>query len=702
MIATVATLPSGETWIGTGRGLYSCAPGDTAWKPAHVRAGLQILSFVTVGDTLWVSSQDQSTGGTQLHRLGDGQLTTYPVAVQRSLRHRTHEDVATFTVRGGLCIVPGPREEPYILQLPDSVSVNEVALADDGTVWVDAQTEWLRFESDRLPPDTRCEAQATLAAGDALIVRVTVDEWFRPADRAKPYSVSTRLDDEEWSPFLPLQDGTIRIEDLAPGLHRLAIRARDEGLDVDPTPAELEFRVVRPGLPVEALLSAGLLLLVTAGIWVSRTRRQKAWLESFRRLLGKSGAAVLTVDRDSVIIEASSAAGTLLGIEPKHLGTLRLVEAFDDLDHGRQVWTKLLSRGTIEGVECRMRSTGGRQLTTVMSAVQTAGPRHTPRGFRVLFHDITAARAVEQQLRQAQKMEGVGQLAGGIAHDFNNLLCGMIGYADLIRAATEGGRDTELHDYARLIVSTGRSAADLTRQLLTFSRQGVLDPVPTDVHEIFAEVHKLLAHTIDRRIEVRLEETASESTVRCDRSQVNSAILNLAINARDAMPQGGVLTLGSTVARLRGDEPELIGPGIEPGDYVCIRVSDTGDGIAQEDVGLIFEPFFTTKDVGKGTGLGLAAVYGTIVAHRGAITVDSRPGSGTTMRLFLPIDHERATASSTPPAEEHEPKSTTILVVDDEAPLRNMMAQVLIGAGVRGAQRGGRPRRGRSLPIAPR
>jgi PAS domain S-box-containing protein len=308
--------------------------------------------------------------------------------------------------------------------------------------------------------------------------------------------------------------------------------------------------------------------------------------------------------------------------------------------------------------------------------------------FAVSFTDVTDRRKAEEdhvrmqeQLAQAQKMEAVGQLAGGIAHDFNNQLAGVLGYADMLREKVAS--DPVLSRYAGSIITGIGRAADLTAQLLAFARKGKYLSVPVNMHTVIVEVVALLEHTIDKRIALRQRLNARPTTTTGDPTQLQSVLLNLALNARDAMPQGGELTFATETADLDEEYCSTNSFSITPGRYLRVSVSDTGVGIDAETRKHLFEPFFTTKEKGKGTGMGLAAAYGTVRNHHGAMSVYSEPGKGTTVNVYLPlcVEHEAARELEMPaPQLVGNPR---VLLVDDEESILAMAVDMLSGMGCR-------------------
>jgi PAS domain S-box-containing protein len=291
-----------------------------------------------------------------------------------------------------------------------------------------------------------------------------------------------------------------------------------------------------------------------------------------------------------------------------------------------------------------------------------------------------ARRVAEERLRQAEKMEAIGRLAGGVAHDFNNQLVGIMGYAELLLGRLEG---EAIRRSVERILTASRRAADLTRQLLTFARRGQYAFVTVDVNVVIREVIGLLERSIDKRIGVCEALRAQRSATLGDASQLQSALLNVALNARDAMPEGGVLTFATENVVLDGADCQARGPDAAPGRYVCVAITDTGVGMDGEMLKRLFEPFFTTKEPGKGTGMGLAAVYGTVKAHGGFAEVASQVGAGTTFSLYLP--EAEAATESRPADVVVEPAATSarLLVADDEEIVRSMMTEALTDLGYR-------------------
>jgi signal transduction histidine kinase len=287
-----------------------------------------------------------------------------------------------------------------------------------------------------------------------------------------------------------------------------------------------------------------------------------------------------------------------------------------------------------------------------------------------------ALRKSEEELRHSQKMEAVGRLAGGVAHDFNNLLTAIIGYAELI--STRDNVDALAQQHADLIRKAGEQAATLTRQLLAFSRKQLLQPKVIDLNVLVVDMEKLLRRVIGERFDLQTLPDAELGTVLADPSQIEQVILNLGVNARDAMPTGGRLVIRTANVHLDRWKAPQISVSLAEGDYVELSVTDTGSGMDDDTKSRIFEPFFTTKGPGKGTGLGLATVYGIVRQTGGGISVESGLGKGSTFRIYLPLERSPVDRAKpvTPPAEKS-PSFETVLVVEDEEIVRELVCDVL-------------------------
>jgi PAS domain S-box-containing protein len=297
------------------------------------------------------------------------------------------------------------------------------------------------------------------------------------------------------------------------------------------------------------------------------------------------------------------------------------------------------------------------------------------------FRDITQRRQLEEQFRQAQKMEAVGQLTGGIAHDFNNLLTVILGCSEFI--GEEVKDNPRLSKMAQMILDAAQRGADLTHRMLAFARRQALQPKPVDINLMLANMRSFLRRTLSADIDLEVIQSREDCTALVDLTQLESALLNLCVNARDAMPGGGKLIIETGAATLDSDYAEL-NPDVTPGQYILVAVSDTGCGISPENLSRVFDPFFTTKEVGKGTGLGLSMVYGFAKQSQGHIKIYSEPGHGTSVKLYLPKadqESESSNLEATLIADLH--GSEFILLVEDNAPVREFAKTQLHYLGYR-------------------
>jgi PAS domain S-box-containing protein len=303
-------------------------------------------------------------------------------------------------------------------------------------------------------------------------------------------------------------------------------------------------------------------------------------------------------------------------------------------------------------------------------------------GILGIGRDVTERVQLEQQLRQAQKMEAVGRLAGGIAHDFNNILTAITGYVDLLLEDL-GTTDPRRQDAQEVRKAADRAAA-LTRQLLAFSRQQVMQPRVLDLNGLVTELEKMLQRVLGEDVGLATRLDPALGAVKADAGQLEQVVMNLAVNARDAMPQGGRLTIETTNAELDAEYAREHFPAT-PGRYVMLAVSDTGVGMTPDVHAHLFEPFFTTKEKGKGTGLGLATVYGIVKQSGGFIWVYSEPGQGATFKIYLPRVEQLAHApvAATPAPAPVRGGTETVLVAEDEAPVRAVAREVLERLGYR-------------------
>jgi PAS domain S-box-containing protein len=409
---------------------------------------------------------------------------------------------------------------------------------------------------------------------------------------------------------------------------------------------------------------------------VNEDRRVIAWNRAAEELTGVPAEDILGKVYDEEV-------ASIVGDRKNILLDLVLDPSIPIPEH----YVSVRREGSKVSVEVDDYQIGGRLASLWATAIPLHDTDGRLRGAIESIRDVTsrreaerALRETEEQLRQSQKMEAVGQLAGGIAHDFNNLLTAIIGYSDL--ALDEPGvAGTPVDENIRQVLRAADRASSLTKQILAYSRRQALRPQVIDLNDAVNQMVPLLKRTLGENIKLMVLQHTSLDPVEVDPHQFEQVLMNLALNARDAMPSGGVLTLETDTAEL-DEEYCSIHREIEGAQHVMLSVSDTGTGMDAETVGRVFEPFFTTKSPDRGTGLGLSVVYGIVKQSGGTISVHSRPGQGTTFKIYLPSATEPVQVQETvipdrPPIEGHE----TVMVVEDEPSIRDLIEFTLSAAG---------------------
>jgi two-component system cell cycle sensor histidine kinase/response regulator CckA len=419
---------------------------------------------------------------------------------------------------------------------------------------------------------------------------------------------------------------------------------------------------------------------------VSDLTHEQEWRDTFRlveehfhRFFDLAPIGIVTVDQEGAVLEANAAFQKIVG------GGEVVGRRFTDMlvaDDGAEVRRRLEAAKEGGGVlDVRFKPPSDRSGQLYFSRLEETGASGRA-SFLLHFLDATEQKNLEVQFAQSQKMQAVGQLAGGIAHDFNNLLTAMIGFCDLLLVRHQPGEES-FADIMQIKQNASR-AANLVRQLLAFSRQQTLRPQVLDITDVLADLRNLLSRLIGEKIELRMLHGREIGPVKVDRGQFEQVVINLAVNARDAMDQGGTLTI-RTANITAGDSVMLGHELMPPGEYVMIEVVDTGKGIPKEIMGKIFEPFFTTKEVGAGTGLGLSTVYGIVKQTGGFVFPESETGRGATFRIYLPR-HKLANENEREPEDVQRASRDltgkgTILLVEDEDAVRTFAARALRNKG---------------------
>ena len=397
--------------------------------------------------------------------------------------------------------------------------------------------------------------------------------------------------------------------------------------------------------------------------------------ETLRALIEATPLAIVAIDSHESVSKWNSAAEKMFGWkEAEVLG--KPLPFLDVVKQGESApLLEAVRRGVSSTAEGVRHTKNGTSVDTSISAAPLVGPQGAPIGAVAVITNITDRKRMENQLRQSQKMEAVGRLASGIAHDFNNLLTVITGYVEMLVRSLPP--DTRPRAWAQEILQSSEKATALTKQLLAFSRQQVAHPKLLDINPVVTSMSNMLRRLIGENIELTIVQNPDVGMVRADPGQIEQIIINLVVNARDAMLDGGGrITIETSVVDLGPDYAQTHF-NVEPGRYVSLAVTDTGAGMTQSTKSHLFEPFFTTKEVGKGTGLGLSTIYGIVKQNNGDIWVYSEVGKGTTFKVYLP-------AVDSPPESADVVRETivrsgneTILLVEDEAGLRDMTRELL-------------------------
>lgn len=399
------------------------------------------------------------------------------------------------------------------------------------------------------------------------------------------------------------------------------------------------------------------------------------------RLWNVSQDMLLVTDKRGVCLGVNPAWTTVLGWSEEDLlgKTSEWLEHPDDIERTRAQVAHLATDGLMPRLENRFRHKDGSYRWVSWTATRDDGQIYA------VGRDVTAEKlaqealqTAEEQLRQSQKMEAVGQLTGGIAHDFNNLLTGIIGGLDLVKRRLASGRTGDVDRFIDAAVASANRAAGLTNRLLAFSRRQALDLKPLDLRHLIESLEDLLRRTLSEQVDVRIATPDNLWIAEGDANQIETALINLAVNARDAMPDGGMLTIEADNVTVGASDPQRE---IAPGDYIVMRVRDTGVGMPSDVQKRAFDPFFTTKPMGQGTGLGLSMVYGYAKQARGHVHLDSVEGEGTVISLYLPRYFGSAQIASANGNGARSPSEETVLVIEDDTAVRLMVVEVLHDLG---------------------
>ncbi len=445
---------------------------------------------------------------------------------------------------------------------------------------------------------------------------------------------------------------------------------------------EIAVEAMKNGLDDYVLKSAKhfIKLPVAVKSVLEKSREKRKALEAelkYKRLFDNLPVGVYISDYEGNILEFNPAAMKMFGYKEEDLRRgLRADTLYVNPDDREKLIEKLEKESVIKDYEVELKKKDGRKFWVSINARAIRDEKGKLKYIEGIIIDVTKEKALQQQLIQAQKMEAIGRLTGSIAHDFNNMLTPIMGFADLIIA--KFNPDPTQKIYLEEIKKAAQRAALLTKQLLAFSRRQYLNPEILDLNEVISEIKEMLNRLLGEDIKLIFDFEKELWPCKADKTQIQQVILNLAVNARDAMPDGGKLKIRTENIYI-GEEYRELHPDTKEGEYVLITVEDTGVGIDKEIIDYIFEPFFTTKPEGEGTGLGLSVVYGIVKQHGGWVNVYSEKGEGTSFKIYLPAASVKKKTSGLR-AEEHveiDGKGRKVLIVEDEEGVRKFLSMVL-------------------------
>jgi PAS domain S-box-containing protein len=582
--------------------------------------------------------------------------------------------------------------------LPDGVAWS--LFEDSGGRLLAATTAGVRFRdptADRDAPVAGISRQLNVnrfaPGGDVRIVPEAADRWRYTAPERLLFSY--RVDGKPWSPFETLS--VISLKGVGTGAHTLQLRAMDRNFNIGP-PASYDFQVLAPWYRQPPLVAAALLALSILAFsilqHIDRHRELRYAVESTtRRLTNEFEEHSRTQARFELILDHAPMLVYVKDLEGRYLISNRrycevLGKSRDDLagKTNEQVFgpgvTAPFTGGESEVLAtdqaAQFEETDPRFSRTYLALkFPLHGAPGIPNAVCGILTDITETKQVQERAQHSQRLESVGLLAGGVAHDFNNLLTVINGYSEFL--LTDPVSDTEWRSSLSEIRSAGERAAGLTAQLLAFSRKQQVQPVVLNPGDLIADLEKMLRRLIREDIELITRPSPMAGNIRVDPTQFQQVVINLVVNARDAMPDGGRLSIDVSSAAFTVSDSKR-NPEIRPGAYVVVSVSDSGIGMASDVQARIFEPFFTTKELGRGTGLGLASVYGMVKQSGGWISVESEVGRGTTFKVYLPrddglVDRPQSTEKMDLYGRE------MILVVEDQREVRELTVKMLRAHG---------------------
>ncbi|RJP19048.1 MAG: PAS domain S-box protein [Candidatus Omnitrophota bacterium] len=698
-----------RVWMYGVIGLFCKTDISLPWEQLQIVPGQRVRAIGEHQNVLWIGYTGDLGGQAGWSQCIDG-AWTHVIDDFQEFFANTYDGTSFLGGRNRLYIAyPNEESLPCPLFLPDSGVIRSVVKDRNGILWIGIGNRVYRYVPQPFLPD--CE----IISGKHVVRKKEVAEvllrgiarFHSMNNPSLVFQFSHRLDQGSWSKFATANSIQIPADHLAIGPHRLEILARDPHLNLSMTPAVFDFEVKSIPLqdhwwfPPLVLFVFGMIAFLALFLFIARqklsryahrleemvadrTASLKESEEHFRTVIESSTDAIIEIDAEGLIILFNPAAELIFGYRQEEMIGNPLDSLMtEDLCrlHGEYVKSFFETGSPNQAINRSVELTAVRKNgeTFPIDLSLSAGHRSDGPFVLAIIRDVQERKKIDERLRQTQKMEAVGMLAGGIAHDFNNLLTGILGYSDILLSRIDQNHAN--YNALSSIRKAGESAAALTRQLLAFSRKQILDMKVINLNDLVKDMEKLIRRLIGEDIEFKIITKAVSATIKADPNQIEQILMNLVVNARDAMPYGGKITIETDdECIVDGFKNQKVS--VEPGPYVKLAVSDTGCGMDKNTQERIFEPFFTTKEKGKGTGLGLSTVYGNVKQSEGYVFVYSEIGKGTTLQIYFPQVNEMPMHKKPVEVAIRSLKGAgSILIVEDEEIVRRMITDVLQSAG---------------------
>jgi len=701
----VAVMDNGLMLLGGYFGLFQSSDGGNHWESIKIPAPT-LSQLRRLGEDCWASFSGHAGGKPSISRWRDGQWTNFPHVQGRITGRDRHRELYLSTL-GGLQRIPqGSDHLPPLITVPFPNRANRVVVGEEDELWVAHGLETFRYRKSEFSPETLLEnREERFYDGDALSLQVLGRERFRPTSHAQNYFYSSQVDGGSWSAMQPL-GSQVPLGVLGIGPHRVRVRVMNEAGLVDETPAEILMEVFPLPIQMRAwfkpVVTLGVLTIACLAVlaminWFTirrlagglkeevarRGKRLDASEREYKLLFEDSQDAICLFESSGELKACNTAANELLATGKEI--DVSVDQLFTDQQDAQNLSLQLYQQGCVRGMRCMMQGKDGSQFDAILSANTLTDSDGNFIGHQIIIRDISDLVELQSRLRQTQTMEAVGRMAGGIAHDFNNFLAVVMYGADFIRL--QDPDDEEIDKGVQMILDGAQRAKKLTSQIQTLSRAPSPKLGIIDLSDVLQILPDLLRAMVPESVELSIECARDVGRIQADPQQVEQVLVNLAVNAGHAMPDGGKLTVVAENLAMDGHDLAALDLALPPSaneaSVVRLTVVDTGQGIDDSIREKVFEPFFTTKPHGKGTGLGLAIVYGLVQQLRGKIRFESRPGTGTKFEILLPRMDKEVTHQAEEPVLSSSRGHETILLVEDEDDIRELAGRSLRSYGYR-------------------